>query len=166
MATITHRGNPVHTNGELPVVNAPALDFELITENLTTATLSDFTGQNLVLNIFPSIDTPTCAQSVRVFNQKAASLPNTKVINISRDLPFAQKRFCAAEGIENVINLSDFKAGRFGKDYGVELLDGRMAGLHARAIVVVNQWGKIVHNELVSDLSNEPDYDTAIKAIN
>jgi thioredoxin-dependent peroxiredoxin len=165
MAIITHRGNPVHTIGELPVKNAPALDFELVTENLTTATLADFSGHNLVLNIFPSIDTPTCAQSVRVFNQQAASVPNTKVINISRDLPFAQKRFCAAEGIENVINLSDFKTGRFGKDYGIELLDGKMAGLHARAVVVVDKSGQVVHAELVPDISSEPDYQAALNAI-
>ncbi len=166
MAIITHRGNPVHTNGELPVVNAPAIDFELITENMSTATLADFAGANIVLNIFPSIDTPTCAQSVRVFNEKAAALPNTKVINISRDLPFAQRRFCAAEGIENVLNLSDFKTGRFGKDYGLELLDGTLAGLHARAIIVVNDKGQITHTELVPDIKDEPDYEAAINAIN
>ncbi len=165
MAIITHRGNQVHTNGEPPVTNAPAIDFELVDENLDTVTLADFAGQNLVLNIFPSIDTPTCAQSVRVFNQKAASLNNTKVINISRDLPFAQRRFCAAEGIQNVINLSDFKSGRFGKDYGVELLDGKMAGLHARAVVVIDENGRVVYSELVSDISNEPDYETALNAL-
>jgi thiol peroxidase len=165
MAIITHRGNPVHTNGELPVVNAPALDFELVKEDMSTATLADFAGQNLVLNIFPSIDTPTCAQSVRVFNQKAASLDNTKVINVSRDLPFAQRRFCAAEGIANVSNLSDFKTGRFGKDYGVELLDGSLAGLHARAIIVVNAAGQITHTELVPDIKDEPNYEAALNAI-
>jgi thiol peroxidase len=165
MAIITHRGNPVHTNGELPVVNAQAIDFELVKEDMSTATLLDFAGHNIVLNIFPSIDTPTCAQSVRVFNQKAAALPNTKVINVSRDLPFAQKRFCAAEGIENVSNLSDFKTGRFGKDYGVELLDGTLAGLHARAIVVIDKTGQITHTELVPDIKDEPNYEAALNAI-
>lgn len=166
MAIISHRGNPVHTNGELPVKDAPALDFELIKEDLSTATLADFKGTKLVLNIFPSIDTPTCAQSVRVFNEKAAGFTNTKVINISRDLPFAQKRFCAAEGIENVMNLSDFKTGAFGKNYGVELLEGKLAGLHARAIVVIDENGKITHTEMVSDISNEPNYEAALAALN
>lgn len=166
MATILHRGNPVHTNGELPVKEAPALDFELIKEDLSAATLADFAGTQLVLNIFPSIDTPTCAQSVRVFNEKAAGLANTKVINISRDLPFAQKRFCAAEGIENVMNLSDFKTGKFGKDYGVELLDGKLAGLHARAIVIIDENGKITHTELVGEIADEPNYDAALAALN
>ena len=165
MATISLHGNPIHTKGELPVKNAPALDFELVKDDLSVATLEDFKGSRLVLNIFPSIDTPTCAQSVRQFNQKAAGLKNTKVINISRDLPFAQKRFCAAEGIENVLNLSDFKTGRFGKDYGVELVDGKMAGLHARAVIVLDAKGIIIHTELVTELSAEPDYEAAIAAL-
>lgn len=165
MATISLRGNQIHTNGELPVKEASAIDFELINEDLATTTLADFGGQNIVLNIFPSIDTPTCARSVRTFNEKAAAIKNTKVINVSRDLPFAMKRFCAAEGLENVINLSDFKTGKFGKDYGVEMVDGRMAGLHARAIVVVDEKGKITHTELVPEIADEPNYEAALAAL-
>lgn len=115
MASITLGGNPVHTNGELPTVGTKATDFNLVKTDLGTATLADFTGSKVVLNIFPSVDTGTCAASVRKFNEKASALANTKVLCISRDLPFAQKRFCGAEGLENVINLSDFKDGSFGK---------------------------------------------------
>lgn len=165
MATITLGGNPIHTNGELPVKDASAIDFELIGQDLSAVTLADFAGHNLVLNIFPSIDTPTCAQSVRTFNAKAAAMKNTKVLNISRDLPFAMKRFCAAEGIENVINLSDFKSGKFGKDYGVEMVDGKLSGLHARAIVVVDANGKITHTELVGEIADEPNYEAALAAL-
>jgi len=165
MAIIRHRGNQVRTSGELPVKNSQAIDFELVAENLDIVTLADFAGQKLILNIFPSIDTSTCAQSVRRFNEKVAALDNTKVINISRDLPFAMRRFCAAEGIANVVNLSDFKTGRFGKDYGVELLDGKMAGLHARAVVIIDETGQVVYSQLVSDISNEPDYETALNAL-
>ena len=165
MSDITLRGNRIQTNGNLPGKGTPALDFKLVRTNMSDASLSDYKGLNIILNIFPSIDTSTCATSVRKFNQMAASLPNTKVICVSRDLPFAQKRFCSAEGIENVENLSDFKDGSFGKDYGLEMLDGSMAGLHARAIVVVDKNGMITHTELVHDLADEPDYDSALAVI-
>ena len=118
-----------------------------------------------MLNIFPSIDTSTCATSVRTFNAKAAALENTKVLCISRDLPFAQKRFCGAEGIENVINLSDFNTGKFGKDYGLEIIDGVFTGLHARAVVVVDEQGTVRYTELVSEIANEPNYESALATL-
>ncbi|MFY8182246.1 MAG: thiol peroxidase, partial [Flavobacterium sp.] len=139
MASITLGGNAVNTSGELPKVGSKAPDFQLVKNDLSTATLADFAGSKLVLNIFPSIDTGTCATSVRTFNAKASALANTKVLCISRDLPFAQKRFCGAEGIDNVENLSDFKTGSFGKDYGLEITDSVLAGLHSRVIVVLDE---------------------------
>jgi thiol peroxidase len=165
MASITLGGNPVHTNGELPKTGTKAPDFKLVKSDLSTATLADFSGNQLVLNIFPSIDTPTCATSVRVFNQKASALENTTVLCISRDLPFAQKRFCGAEGLENVVNLSDFKDGSFGKDYGLELTDGVLAGLHSRAVVVVDADGIVKYSELVADIKDEPNYDNALASL-
>lgn len=165
MASITLGGNPVNTIGELPKIGTPAINFNLIKEDLSTATLADFAGSRLILNIFPSIDTGTCAASVRNFNKLASELTNTKVLCISRDLPFAQKRFCGAEGIENVINLSDFKDGAFGKDHGLEIIDGKLAGLHSRAIVVIDENGIIKHTELVGEIANEPNYDAALAAL-
>jgi thiol peroxidase len=128
MAQITLGGNPVHTSGSLPEIGSKAPEFELVQIDLSTTTLADFAGTKVVLNIFPSIDTPTCATSVRTFNAKASALENTKVLCISRDLPFAQKRFCGVEGLENVINLSDFKSGAFGKNYGLEITDSVLVG--------------------------------------
>ncbi|WP_297516101.1 thiol peroxidase [Flavobacterium sp.] len=165
MAQITLGGNPVHTSGNLPVIGTKAPAFELVKNDLSTATLADFAGSKVVLNIFPSIDTPTCATSVRTFNAKAAALNNTKVLCISRDLPFAQKRFCGAEGIENVINLSDFKSGAFGKAYGLELTDSALAGLHSRAVVVLDENGTVVHAEQVGEIANEPNYEAALNAL-
>jgi thiol peroxidase len=165
MATVISGGKPVQTNGELPKTGAQAIDFSLVKTDMTTVSLRDLAGQKLILNIFPSIDTSTCAASVRRFNQEAAVLANTKVLCISRDLPFAQRRFCGAEGLDNVENLSDFKDGSFGKDYGVELLEGRLAGLHARAIVVIDENGKITYTELVPNISDEPDYNAALAAL-
>lgn len=165
MATLTHKGNMLTTNGNLPVVDQKAPQFILKLNDLTTTTLEDYVGSNVILNIFPSIDTSTCATSVRVFNERAAQLENTKVICVSRDLPFAQKRFCGAEGLHNVITASDFATGDFGKSYGVELQNGSLQSLHARAVVVIDPNGVIKHTELVSDLSSEPDYDAAIKAV-
>lgn len=161
MATITLSGNEIQTNGNLPKVGTQAPDFSMIQGDLSTASLEDFKGSNLVLNIFPSVDTGTCAASVRRFNEEAASLENTKVLCISRDLPFAQKRFCGAEGLENVVMLSDFNTGAFGKDYGLELIDGPLGGLHSRCIVVVNTEGTIVHTEQVAEIVDEPNYETA-----
>lgn len=165
MASITLGGNPVHTNGELPTVGSKATDFDLVKTDLGTATLADFAGSKVVLNIFPSVDTGTCAASVRKFNEKASALANTKVLCISRDLPFAQKRFCGAEGLENVINLSDFKDGSFGKNYGLEITDGPLAGLHSRVVVVLDENGTILHTEQVKEIADEPNYDAALAVL-
>jgi len=139
--------------------------FKLVKEDLSIATLVDFSEKKLVLNIFPSIDTGTCATSVRKFNASAAKLENTKVLCISRDLPFAQKRFCGAEGIENVINLSDFKDGNFGKINGLEITDGVLAGLHSRAIIVVDENGTVIYTEQVSEIADEPNYEAALAVL-
>lgn len=165
MATITLGGNPIHTNGELPLKGSKAPDFQLVKTDLSTTTLSDYAGSKLVLNIFPSIDTGVCATSVRTFNQKASSLQNTKVLCISRDLPFAQKRFCGAEGIENVENLSDFKNGSFGVQYGLTITDGPLAGLHSRVVIVLDENGVVLHAEQVPDIAQEPNYDAALACL-
>lgn len=165
MASITLGGNPINTSGTLPNIGTSAPDFKLVKTDLSLATLADFEGSRLVLNIFPSIDTGTCATSVRTFNAKASSLENTKVLCISRDLPFAQKRFCGAEGLENVINLSDFKTGSFGKDYGLEITDSVLAGLHSRVVIVLDENGTILHTEQVSEIADEPNYEAAITAL-
>lgn len=165
MAKVTLRGQAFNTSGELPKAGQKAPDFSLRKNDLTTTTLKDYEGFNVILNIFPSIDTATCATSVRQFNQRASELENTKVICVSRDLPFAQKRFCGAEGIENVITASDFATGDFGRSYGVELLDGPLHALHARAVVVIGTNGIVKHTELVTEIANEPNYDAAIAAL-
>ncbi|WP_338408822.1 thiol peroxidase [uncultured Flavobacterium sp.] len=165
MASITLGGNPIQTSGELPKVGTKLSDFKLVKSDLSIATLTDFLGKKLVLNIFPSIDTGTCASSVRKFNASAAQFENTSVLCISRDLPFAQKRFCGAEGIENVINLSDFQNGSFGKINGLEITEGVLAGLHSRAIIVVDENGSIVHTEQVSEIANEPNYEAALAVL-
>jgi len=165
MATITLKGNTIHTLGNLPQIGQQAPDFTLVKNDLSTTQLSNYQGQKVVLNIFPNIDTGVCATSVRKFNEEAASLQNTKVLCISKDLPFAQARFCAAEGIENVENLSDFRTGSFGKDFGIEIIDGPLAGLHARAVVVLDETGKVTYTELVPEIGQEPDYQSAINSL-
>ena len=165
MATIILGGNPIPTNGELPEINTAAPDFKLVRNDLSVATLNDFKGHKLVLNIFPSIDTSTCAMSVRKFNERAANLPNTKVLCIARDLPFAMKRFCGVEGIDNAICLSDFVDGSFGKAYGLEITEGIFNGLHSRAVVVINENGVITHTEQVGNISDEPNYEAALAAL-
>lgn len=165
MATITLGGNAINTTGNLPKNGEKAPDFKLTKNDLSIASLEDFAGKKLVLNIFPSIDTGTCAASVRKFNEKASSLANTNVLCISRDLPFAQKRFCGAEGLENVINLSDFNNGKFGKDYGLEIVDGPLAGLHSRAVVVLDENGVVKYSEQVAEIADEPNYDAALSAL-
>ena len=165
MATITLKGHPITTNGELPTVGEQAPAFELTALDLSTKSLNDFVGTNLILNIFPSVDTGTCAASVRNFNKTAADLDNTKVLCISRDLPFAQNRFCGAEGIENVVMLSDFNAGQFGKDYGLEINVGPMNGLHSRCIVVINPEGKVIYTEQVAETVDEPNYEAALASL-
>ena len=165
MASITLHGSAINTIGNLPEINSVAPDFSLVSTDLATKSMKDFAGKNLILNIFPSIDTGTCATSVRTFNQKAASLENTVVLCISKDLPFAQKRFCGAEGIENVTNLSDFREGQFGKDYHLTIIDGPLQGLLSRAIVIINPEGKVIYTEQVSEIGDEPNYDAAIDAL-
>lgn len=165
MATVTLKGNPIHTSGELPKVGDKAPDFSLVKNDLSSASLSDFAGQYIVLNVFPSIDTGTCAQSVRQFNTDLNEIDDVVVLCISRDLPFAQSRFCASEGLENVINLSDFRSGKFGKDYGLEFTDGPLEGLHSRAVIVINPEGIITHTEQVNEIVDEPNYKAAFEAI-
>ncbi len=165
MASVLLSGIPVNTNGELPKQGEKAPNFKLTQTNLSLATLSDFAGTRLVLNIFPSIDTPTCATSVRKFNADAGGLPNTKVLCISRDLPFAQRRFCGAEGLNNVINLSDFNTGNFGKEYGLEFVDGAFVGLHSRAVIVIDENGVIKYTEQVPNTSDEPNYEAALATL-
>lgn len=165
MAAITLGGNPVHTSGELPKVGSKLTDFKLVQNDLSIADLSTFAGKKLVLNIFPSIDTGTCATSVRKFNESASNLANTTVLCISRDLPFAQKRFCGAEGLENVVILSDFQEGAFGKNNGLNIVDGPLAGLHSRVIIVVDENGVVTHTEQVGEIANEPNYEAALAAL-
>ncbi|MGO4904095.1 thiol peroxidase [Flavobacterium sp. W20_MBD1_R3] len=165
MATITLGGNPIHTTGELPEIGTKITDFKLIKTDLSVATLHDFAGKKLVLNIFPSIDTGTCAASVRHFNERASALENTTVLCISRDLPFAQKRFCGAEGLDNVINLSDFQSGDFGKTNGLEMTDGPLVGLHSRVVIVVDENGIVTHTEQVAEIANEPNYEAALAVL-
>lgn len=164
MATVTLKGNPTSTNGELPSVGATAPDFALVKADLSELTLGEYKGKRVVLNIFPSIDTPTCAQSVRTFNEQASKLDNTVVLCVSQDLPFAQARFCGAEGLDNVVTGSAFR-GDFAETYGVLLTDGPLAGVTARAVVVVDENGNVSYTELVGEIADEPDYDSALKAL-
>ena len=161
MAEITLKGNPIHTNGNLPTMGkAPA--FKLTAKDLSEKSLADFAGKKIVLNIFPSVDTPVCATSIRRFNSEASSLHNSVVLCISSDLPFAQGRFCGSEGLDKVINLSDFRNKAFGDAYGVRIVDGPLAGLLSRAVVVINEQGNIVHAEQVGEIAQEPNYDQAL----
>jgi thioredoxin-dependent peroxiredoxin len=165
MATITLGGTPINTIGNLPANGTAAPDFTLVKTDLSTASLSDFKGTRLVLNIFPSIDTSTCATSVRKFNEQASGLENTKVLCISSDLPFAQARFCGAEGLNNVISLSDFQDGSFGRAYGVTFAEGPLRGLHSRAVVVVDENGTVVYSQQVAETKDEPDYEAALESL-
>lgn len=165
MATVTRRGTPMQTSGELPKPGSEIPGFRLVDVDLKDVTLHDYAGKRKVLNIFPSIDTPTCAMSVRKFNEQAAKLSNTVVLCISADLPFAQKRFCGAEGIGNVVTLSLMRGRNFAKDYGVLLEDGPLAGLTARAVLVLDTDNKVLHSELVGEIANEPNYEAALKVL-
>lgn len=165
MAQVAFKGSPVHTAGSLPAVGSKAPDFKLTKTDLSDVSLKDFAGKKMILNIFPSIDTPTCAASVRRFNQEAAKVPNTVILGVSRDLPFAHKRFCAAEGIAAVVTASELRDDGFGKAYGVRITDTVLAGLFARSIVVIDESGKVVHAEFVPEIANEPDYDKALGAL-
>jgi thioredoxin-dependent peroxiredoxin len=164
MAEITFRGNPIHTVGELPAVGSPAPAFTLTGMDLADVSVGDFAGQNLVLNIFPSVDTQVCATSVRTFNERATALEGTTVLNVSADLPFAQSRFCGAEGIENVKSASVFRSD-FGDTYGVRIAEGPLAGLMSRAVVVVNGDGVVTYTEQVPEIGQEPDYDAALSVL-
>jgi thiol peroxidase len=164
MATTKLGGNPVNTSGSLPATNSPVPAFTLVKDDLGELTANDLRGKRVVLNIFPSVDTPTCAKSVRKFNELAAAMNNTVVVCVSADLPFAQKRFCGAEGISNVQNASSFRTD-FGKVFGLNIVDGVLKGLLARAVVVLDETGKVTHTELVDEIANEPNYDAALSAL-
>lgn len=164
MANVTLQGNAMETVGELPAVGADAPAFNLVKVDLSEAGLGDFAGKTVVLNIFPSLDTPTCAQSVRTFNEKASGMDNAVVLCISADLPFAMARFCGAEGLEDVVSLSTFRSPEFGADYGVTFKNGPLVGLLSRAIVVVKD-GKVVYTQQVGEIADEPDYDAALAAL-
>jgi thiol peroxidase len=164
MATVTLRGNPFNTSGELPAVGSAAPDFSLVGRDLSDVSKESLAGKRVVLNIFPSIDTPTCATSVRTFNERAAGLDNTVVLCVSEDLPFAAGRFCGAEGIENVQTGSGFR-GDFAEAYGVRLEEGPLSGLMARAVVVVGEDGTVKYTQLVPEIADEPDYDSALAAL-
>ena len=166
MAQVTLKGNPIHTAGELPAKGTLAPGFALTRTDLSEATQADFPGQRLVLNIFPSIDTPTCATSVRTFNAQASQVPNTVVLCISADLPFAAKRFCSTEGLDKVVPASAFRSPGFGQAYGVTLTDGPLRGLLARAVVVLDEQRKVLHTELVGEIAQEPNYAAALAALN
>jgi len=164
MATVTLKGNPFQTVGELPAVGSQAPAFVLTGAGLADVSLADFSGQRLVLNIFPSVDTPTCATSVRQFNQALSTLKNTAVLCISADLPFAQARFCGAEGLDQVKNGSSFRSS-FGQDYGVSFANGPLKGLLSRAVVVLDEQGKVLYTEQVAETANEPSYEGALAAL-
>jgi len=166
MAKVKFKGNPANTVGELPKVGDKAPDFQLATGDLARVGLDDFKGSKLVLNVFLSLDTGTCASTVRYFNKTAATLENTKVLCISRDLPFAQSRFCVAEGLDNVVTLSDFNPGSFGKNYGLEIADGPQAGLLSRVVIIIDENGIVKYTQQVQEMSHEPDYEEVLKAIN
>ena len=165
MATITLKGNTIHTIGDLPSVGSKAPGFELVKSDLSKSSLNDYAGSKVILNIFPSIDTGTCATSVRKFNQEASNLDNVKVLCISRDLPFAHGRFCGAEGIENVITLSDFVDGSFGQSYNLLFADGPLAGLDSRAVIVLDENQNIIYTEQVAETTEEPNYEAALASL-
>lgn len=165
MAIITLKGMEIHTSGSLPAVGSLAPDFLLTRGNLQDVSRSDFAGKRVILNIFPSLDTAVCAMSVRRFNAEASKLHNTVVLCISKDLPFAQARFCGAEGLDDVITLSMMRNAAFGEDYGVTITDGPMAGLLARAVVILDENGNVTYTELVPEIAQEPDYEAALQQL-
>lgn len=164
--TVICRGQEAHTSGPMVKVGQQAPDFRATNADLQDVSLSSFKGKRVILNIFPSLDTPTCALSVRQFNARASELENTVVLCLSMDLPFAQSRFCSVEGLNNVVPLSLFRSQDFLQGYGIQLADGPLRGLMARAVVVIDENGKVCYTQLVSNISNEPDYDTALQAVN
>ena len=164
MANITLQGNEIHTSGNLPELGTVAPDFTLVAEDLSEKTLSDFAGKKVVLNIFPSIDTGVCAASARKFNEEASALDNTVVVNVSKDLPFALGRFCASEGLQNVMNLSDYR-GNFSETYGLTIADSPLKGLLSRAVVVLDENGTVKYTEQVPEIAQEPNYAAALEAV-
>ncbi len=164
--TVICRGQEAHTSGPMVKVGEQAPDFRATNADLQDVSLSSFKGKRIILNIFPSLDTPTCALSVRQFNARASELENTVVLCLSMDLPFAQSRFCSTEGLNNVVPLSVFRSHDFLKEYGLQLADGPLKGLMARAVIVIDETGKVRYTQLVSNISNEPDYDAALQAVN
>ncbi|MDO4790732.1 MAG: thiol peroxidase [Porphyromonas sp.] len=165
MSQVTLKGNPIRLQGEMVPVGAVAPDFEAVKVDLSTVKLSDYKGKKVVLNIFPSIDTGVCAQSVRTFNKEASNLENTVVLCLSKDLPFAMARFCGTEGLENVVPVSLFRSKEFDAAYNLLMVEGPLAALTARAVIVVNEEGKVVYTELVPEIAQEPDYAKAIAAL-
>lgn len=165
MSSVTLKGNPITVGGTFPAAGDSAPAFSLVSKDLADVSLSSFAGKRKILNIFPSVDTPTCATSVRNFNTRATQLDNTLVLCISADLPFAQSRFCGAEGLDKVVMLSTMRGREFLNDYGVAIENGPMAGLTARAVVVLDEQDKVVHSELVAEIGNEPDYDSALNSL-
>jgi thioredoxin-dependent peroxiredoxin len=165
MATITLKGQPIHTSGSLPARGTRAPEFVLTKNDLTDVSLKDFAGKKKLLNIVPSLDTGVCAASTKRFNQEASRVPGTAILVVSCDLPFAQKRFCEAEGITNVVALSELRARRFGEDYGVRIVDGPLAGLFSRAVVVVDEKDQVIYTEQVPEIGQEPDYTKALAAL-
>lgn len=164
MAIITLKGNEFHTQGNLPKVSSQAPEFKLVKSDLSELDKAALKGKKVVLNIFPSLDTDVCAASVRRFNKEASELENTVVVCVSKDLPFAHARFCTTEGLSNVITASDFRTGKFGEDYGLTISNGPLAGLHSRAVVVLNEKGDVIYTEQVPEIVEEPNYEAALKA--
>ena len=165
MAEITLQGNKVNTNGDIPQIGSSAPDFILVDSDLNDLSLSNYDGKNIILNIIPSLDTPVCQKSTKIFNEKASNLSDIVVLAVSADLPFAMKRFCSAESIESVKPMSMMRSRNFAKDYGVLLVDGPLSGITARAVVVINKDKKIIHSELVQEIANEPNYEAALNSL-
>lgn len=165
METVHFKGTPCHTYGDIPAVGSKAPCFNLVTKDLTDVSCRDFDGKRIVLNVFPSLDTPVCAMSVRKFNQMAADVPDVAVICVSMDLPFALSRFCAAEGIDNVVAASAFRSPQFAHEYGLELVDGPLAGLLTRAVIILDTDRKVIYSDLVDEITHEPDYDGALRVL-
>ena len=166
MAEITLKGNKIHTNGDIPKTGDKAPDFKLTKTDLSDVSLDNFKGQKVVLNIFPSLDTEVCANSVRKFNAEASDLNNTVVVSVSKDLPFAHSRFCSNEGLDNVVSTCEMRPdSTFAKDYGLQIVDGPMAGLMARTVIILNEEGKVIYTEQVPEIAQEPDYKAAMAAL-
>lgn len=165
MAEITLQGNKVNTNGDVPQIGSSAPDFILVDSDLNDISLSNYDGKNIILNIIPSLDTPVCQKSTKIFNEKASNLSDVIVLAVSADLPFAMKRFCSEESIESVKPMSMMRSRNFAKDYGVLLVDGPLSGITARAVVVINKDKKIIHSELVQEIANEPNYEAALNSL-